>query len=211
MSSQGDHGGEGDAGAEAQGESYRVASEKASMAVRDARRAGDAAGAVRLAAAFAEAHPGDAYNWGRLGITLADCGRHVEALAAYDRALALDPQDWRFLGNRAGVLAELGRVEEALTGYDAAIAAGDGSASRYNKALLLREAGHPLEAIRCLRDAVGAATTGRGSHAGDSVADSVTDLRWVAEIADLLAEIAREIDWDAEEAQETAGPGGPIR
>ncbi len=49
-------------------------------------------------------------------------GRRDEALAAYDRALALDPNDAAAWYNKGVALAALGRRDEALAAYDRALA-----------------------------------------------------------------------------------------
>jgi len=53
---------------------------------------------------------------------LSDLGRHEDALASYERALALRPGNVQALGNRGAALADLGRYEEALASYEQALA-----------------------------------------------------------------------------------------
>ncbi|UCG99477.1 MAG: tetratricopeptide repeat protein, partial [Burkholderiales bacterium] len=48
-------------------------------------------------------------------------GRLEEALASYDRALRLTPDDPDVHTNRGNVLKDLGRLEEALASYDRAL------------------------------------------------------------------------------------------
>lgn len=55
-------------------------------------------------------------------VALHQAGKVVEALAAYDRAIAASPGDCAAWGNRGVALRSLGRLEEALASYDAAIA-----------------------------------------------------------------------------------------
>ena len=45
-----------------------------------------------------------------------------EALASFDRALAIQPNDAEVLNNRANVLCALGRHADALVSYDRALA-----------------------------------------------------------------------------------------
>ena len=54
---------------------------------------------------------------------LLKAGRHEEALACYERALAIDPRHAEVLNNRGNALAELGRHREALDSVGRAIAA----------------------------------------------------------------------------------------
>jgi tetratricopeptide (TPR) repeat protein len=49
-------------------------------------------------------------------------GRLIDAVAAYDRVLAANPDDIAAWGNRGVALRSLGRLDEALASYDAAIA-----------------------------------------------------------------------------------------
>ncbi|MEI9890797.1 MAG: tetratricopeptide repeat protein [Caulobacteraceae bacterium] len=60
-----------------------------------------------------------------------------QALAAFDRATALDPNKAEPAYNRANTLRDLGRFDEALRGYDRAIALGDAINAPINKSLLL--------------------------------------------------------------------------
>ena len=68
-----------------------------------------------------ECEPAFADAYGNRGSLLADMGRAAEALAAFDRALALRPDNPRTF-NRATVLADLGRLDAALDGFSRAIA-----------------------------------------------------------------------------------------
>jgi tetratricopeptide (TPR) repeat protein len=55
--------------------------------------------------------------WSSLGYTLRHLGRFDEALAAYDKALALEPRYAEAVEYRAEAYLELGRIEEAKAGY----------------------------------------------------------------------------------------------
>jgi predicted TPR repeat methyltransferase len=68
---------------------------------------GDLAAAVDLFAQAAEAAPAFAAAWFALGETTAKLGDHVGAVAAFERALALDPQD------RSGAALHLARLGAA--------------------------------------------------------------------------------------------------
>ena len=70
---------------------------------------------MRLAAAeFVEAHS-------NRGTGLHDLKRHQEALASYDRALALQPDYAEAHANRGNTLHQLNRCDEALASYDRAL------------------------------------------------------------------------------------------
>jgi tetratricopeptide (TPR) repeat protein len=56
------------------------------------------------------------------GVVLAGLKRHGEALAAYDRALAIAPGNLEAIYYRAVALQALDRLEEALAGCDKAVA-----------------------------------------------------------------------------------------
>ena len=66
--------------------------------------------------------------------------RHVEALAGFDRALALQPDYVDALNNRAALLLDLNRFQEALACYDRIVAIRPGEAiAWYNRAAALRD------------------------------------------------------------------------
>lgn len=56
--------------------------------------------------------------WRRIGSALGGLGRTDEALAAYARAVEMDPDDEGTLLNRGILLARLNRLEEALAQFD---------------------------------------------------------------------------------------------
>src|SRR5260370_42260868 len=64
--------------------------------------------------------------------------RFEEALASYDRAIALKPDYSEALGNRGYILKELKLFEEALASYDRAIALDPGYASGIRNRALCR-------------------------------------------------------------------------
>ncbi len=55
----------------------------------------------------------DPWFWGQVSINLLASGRHGEALAAVNRAIALEPVSVVFLNNRVVLLQKLGRHQEA--------------------------------------------------------------------------------------------------
>ncbi|SOB86855.1 Putative 2OG-Fe(II) oxygenase [Sphingomonas guangdongensis] len=76
--------------------------------------AGDQAGATALFARGLEAHPRDAAFANSAGSFHAGQGRPAEALALFDRALAIAPDLHEAAVNRAIMLQRLGRTREAL-------------------------------------------------------------------------------------------------
>ncbi|MBI1214173.1 MAG: tetratricopeptide repeat protein [Alphaproteobacteria bacterium] len=61
------------------------------------------------------------------GNALAELMRQADAVEAFDRAVALDPQSAEALTNRGNALFQLGRFEEALASYDRALDTGQGA------------------------------------------------------------------------------------
>lgn len=75
-------------------------------------------------------------------------GQKLEAIKAYDAALALDPNFAAAHGNRASILAETGFPEEALKAYDRALALNANSgADWFNRGTLLHDRGRLQDAI----------------------------------------------------------------
>ena len=65
-------------------------------------------------------HCVEAHNY--RGMALQQLQRTAEALASFDRALALRPESAELHNNRGNVLRQLQRLPEALASYDRAIA-----------------------------------------------------------------------------------------
>ena len=63
----------------------------------------------------------DATAWYRYAVALRLLKRRKEALAAYDKAITLDPDDAYFCRGRGIALDDMGRYGEALAAYDKAI------------------------------------------------------------------------------------------
>jgi len=63
-----------------------------------------------------------AENYNNLGVTLHEMGRNEEAVATFDKALALKPDLAVGYNNRGNALLKLERYDEALAGYDKAVA-----------------------------------------------------------------------------------------
>jgi len=82
----------------------------------------DFQGALEAAGAAVEAAAGDARAWRQYAAALGYAGAIDDALAAYDKALALAPDDPRLLNARAIFLAKSGWPAEAVADADAALA-----------------------------------------------------------------------------------------
>ncbi len=82
------------------------------------------------------------------GLVLARFGRGEEALAAYDKALAIDRDDAIAHNNRGFILEKLGRDEEALAAYDKALAIDPNYAKAHNnRGVVLERLGRDEEAL----------------------------------------------------------------
>ncbi|MBI5300426.1 MAG: tetratricopeptide repeat protein [Deltaproteobacteria bacterium] len=82
------------------------------------------------------------------GIVLGELNRNKEALAAYDRAIAIDPNFASAHSNRGNALSELGRNKEALAAYDRAIAIDPNfTLAHSNRGVVLRELNRNKEAL----------------------------------------------------------------
>ena len=77
-----------------------------------------------------ETRPAEAYN--NRGNALQDLKRFEEALASYDKALAIRPDYAEAYSNRGIALQDLKRFEEALASYDKAIALKPDYAEAFN-------------------------------------------------------------------------------
>src|SRR5204863_220649 len=90
-----------------------------------------------------------------LGNALFELKHHEEALASYDRAIAIQPDFVQALSNRGNALFELKRHEEALASYDRAIAIRPDFAEAYHgRGTVLRTCGQIEEARHILEKAV---------------------------------------------------------
>jgi len=106
--------------------------------------------AIRINGTQAAAH----YN---LGNALRMLGRHEEAIASYERAIALKPDYARAFNNRANSLFDLKRYAEAVEGYGRATAIEPGFADAWhNRGHALNELKRFDEAIESYRQALAA-------------------------------------------------------
>ena len=104
--------------------------------------------AAHLLSKAAERLPNDASVQNNYGNVLRDLGRHVSALSAYERALAIQPNYPDAHYNRAVVLQDLRRFEDAVVGYDRTLAfKPDYAAAHNNRGAALQELGRCEEAV----------------------------------------------------------------
>jgi tetratricopeptide (TPR) repeat protein len=93
--------------------------------------------------------------WRNKGAVLQSLHRYEAALAAYERAIALDAKFASAWRNRAGVLGEMGRSAEALTAYDQALAVDPNYAQAWNgKGKTLARMGRSDEALAAFEKAI---------------------------------------------------------
>jgi predicted O-linked N-acetylglucosamine transferase (SPINDLY family) len=111
---------------------------------------GDSAEALRLIEAALEKDSNSPEALANYGGVLCSLNRHRTALAYYDRALALRPDDVLALTNRGAALTALGRAEEALAYYDRALEIEtDYVGAHYNRGNALKELKRHAEALAC--------------------------------------------------------------
>jgi tetratricopeptide (TPR) repeat protein len=88
--------------------------------------------------------------WMSKGASLDSLGRREEALACYEKALALDPRDSLVWTNKGSALGSLGRRDEELTCYEAALALDPSATLAWvNKGSTLTDLGRHEEALTC--------------------------------------------------------------
>jgi superkiller protein 3 len=118
-----------------------------------ARKEGD--WTERLARAGLEKHSTSAELFVKLGLAIDSPERAMEALAAYDRAIAIEPHNPRAHTGRGLVLHRLLRVEEALAAHDRAVEADPLFASaHFGRALALVSLHRPADALLAYEDAI---------------------------------------------------------
>jgi tetratricopeptide (TPR) repeat protein len=109
------------------------------------------------AALTALASPADAAAWSEKGRLLARLERNTSALAAFDRALDLDPTLASAWMRKALLLEELDRVDQALAAYAGLLAHDSAFVPAWsNQAGLLMRAGRFEEALTSLDHALAA-------------------------------------------------------
>ena len=93
--------------------------------------------------------------WINKGGSLANLGRHQEAISCFDQALTIDTRIAVAWNNKGLALADLGRGEEAIRCYDQALATDPRIVEAWNnKANLLYNLGRAEEALACFDQAL---------------------------------------------------------
>ena len=111
--------------------------------------------AFRHMSAAVTARPDDAGAHIHLGFVLRALKRDADALASFDKALALDPANVDALGNRGDVLLSLRRPAEALDCFERIAAAAPGHLeARANRGAALATLGRHEEALAANQEAV---------------------------------------------------------
>jgi tetratricopeptide (TPR) repeat protein len=101
----------------------------------------------------------------KLGNELYDLGRYEEAIAAYDQALAIKPDQHKALNNKGSALSYLGRYEEAIAAYDQALAIKpDQDEALNNKGSALSRLGRYEEAITAYDQALAIKPDNANTH-----------------------------------------------
>jgi tetratricopeptide (TPR) repeat protein len=122
------------------------------LILKETGRLEDAAADFREVARL---QPADADAWSDLGEALLALGRPNEALAAWDRALALRPTP-DLHANRGVALRQLGRLGEALAAQDRALALNPADAEAWsNRGNVLKDLGRLDEALASFDRALG--------------------------------------------------------
>ena len=89
------------------------------------------------------------------GLALFELGRFAEAIADYDRMVAMDPQNMQAYANQGDALQALGQFEEALARYAQAISIAPDCAETYsNRGLALHEIKRFEEALESYDQAI---------------------------------------------------------
>lgn len=115
----------------------------------------NAARAVQLITQALEGKPNDAGFHCNLGLALAALGRHTEALASYERAIALRPRFAEALFNRANQLTRLQRHAQAIEGFQQALAIRpDHATTHYNLGVAYAQTQQHDQAAACFERAL---------------------------------------------------------
>jgi protein O-GlcNAc transferase len=162
-----------------------------------AMQRGDLNGAVALIGAAVAADPenpayADAYN--NLAVALKALGRKKEAVAAYDRVIALRPSHTDALYNRGNLKKDMAQGNAALADYDAVLAlTPDNAEAHYNRGVVLTQKERHVEAAAAYETATRIAPD-LPFLAGMQVFSKLQICHWdgvEAGIADIAARIER--------------------
>lgn len=152
---------------------------------------GNPALAARMLARSAEINPHDPSTHGDLGTALRELNQREEALACYDRALAIKPDFVKVWCDRGVVLHELQRALEAQVSYDRALALQpDHVEALLKSARLVFEQGHVADALARCRRALALEET---DFARNEFAEILREARFTREDPDLRRLVVRAI------------------
>ena len=130
--------------------------------LQDAHKYADAVPAWKVAA---DKDPTDARPWNNMGVALAASGKTTDAIAVYDKSLAINNDSSQTHNNLGSALAEAGRFDEAMTQIQKAIALDpDNSAAHINLGHLLEVTGHRDEAVQQLTQGLQIAPKNADGH-----------------------------------------------
>ncbi|MDX2228403.1 MAG: tetratricopeptide repeat protein [Leptolyngbyaceae cyanobacterium bins.349] len=117
-----------------------------------------------------DAHQTSPEFWDGRGCTLCETAQFGAAIAAFDRAIALNPQSCKFWNHRGNALCGLQRYAEALTAYETAIALQpDYHQAWFNRGLLLAEMGAYGNAVASYDRAIALHSDPRYLHARQDI------------------------------------------
>jgi tetratricopeptide (TPR) repeat protein len=130
--------------------------------LQDAHKYAEAVPAWTVAA---DKDPTDARPWNNMGVALAASGKTTDAIAAYDKSLAMNNDSSQTHNNLGSALAEAGRFDEAITQIEKAIALDpDNGTAHINLGHLLEVTGHRDEAIEQLKAGIQIAPKNADGH-----------------------------------------------
>ena len=102
--------------------------------------------------------------WQSLADAYQDAGRTEDALAAYRRMLALEPQNYKTYCNMGVTYQKAGRLDEAIAAYRASLAIEPNEMAYSNLGIAYHQLGRFDDAIRAYRDALALRPTARNYH-----------------------------------------------
>ena len=161
------------------GASVAVYKTRSTSAVPAAQTGQDESIQMELAlAAEAKANPDNAATWIRLGNVYFDTGRHQQAIEAYEKSLALAPNDADVLTDLGVMYRRSDRPQEAVASFDRAIAVDPKhETARFNKGIVfLHDLGDEKSAIEAWESLV-AVNPVAMTPSGMSVDEMVTQMK----------------------------------